>query len=185
MIKRDVEYFIKWKNYDSKYNVWKNFSKLDDVMNFVRQYENSIRHMIVLFNRQKFSIFKILRKNTSRIMKSSMISNILSIIKKNFANISSIVTKFFRFIVARVSMIVISSQISSIVASIVKIFTNNISIVKNFFVNFSSIVISIFVDVFINVFIILTFISKSMILRRFEKLANKKWDCYIMLRERC
>ena len=157
-----------------KYNVWKKFSKLDDIINFVYQYENSIRHMTFLLNRQKFSIFKILCKNASRIIKSSTISNILSIIKKFFANISSIVTKFSCFIVVRVSIIIILSQISSIVASIVKIFTNNISIVKKIFANFSSIVTLIFVDVFINVFIVLTFISKIIILRRFEKLAKNK-----------
>ena len=143
-------------------------------MNFVRQYENLIRYITFLFNRQKFSILKILRKNASRIIKSSTISNILSIIKKFFANILSIITKFSRFIVARVSMIVISLQISLIIVLIVKIFTNNISIIKNFFANFSSIVTSIFVDVFINVFVVLTFISKTMILRRFEKLVKKK-----------
>ena len=174
IVKRNVEYFVKWKKYNNEHDVWKNLSKLDDIMNFVRQYENSIRHMTFLFNRQKFSIFKILRKNASRIIKSSTISNTLSIIKNFFANISSIVTKSSRSIVARILIIVISSQISSIVASIVKISTNNTSIVKNFFANFSSIVISTFVDVSINAFVVLTFISKAMILRRFEKLAKKK-----------
>ena len=55
IVRREIEYLIKWKNYDSKYNVWKNLSKLNDVMNLIQKYKNSIRHMIDLFDRYYLS----------------------------------------------------------------------------------------------------------------------------------
>ena len=37
--KRDVKYFVRWLEYESEKNVWKNFSKLQNIMNFVDEYE--------------------------------------------------------------------------------------------------------------------------------------------------
>ena len=143
MIKRDVEYFVKWKKYDSKHDVWKKNSKLDNIMNFVREYKNSIRYIIFLSNRQKLFIFKTLR-------------NILITTSKKF--ISSTKWKFVAksfFVIKRRFLIVVSSRILSIF----------VTIVKNSFVNFSSIVTLIVVDIILD----LTFISKALILRRFAK----------------
>ena len=38
--KRESKYLIRWKNCESKKNVWKNLFELNDAMNLIRQYEN-------------------------------------------------------------------------------------------------------------------------------------------------
>ena len=37
--RRDIKYFVRWLRYDSEKNVWKSLSKLDNVMNLVKNYE--------------------------------------------------------------------------------------------------------------------------------------------------
>ena len=37
---RDIEYLVKWKNYEHKHDAWRNFSKLDHAMNLIKKYEN-------------------------------------------------------------------------------------------------------------------------------------------------
>ena len=39
IVRREVEYLIRWKNYESEYDVWRNLSKLSDVMNLIQRYE--------------------------------------------------------------------------------------------------------------------------------------------------
>ena len=61
-VRREVEYLVRWKDYDSKYDVWRNLSKLNDVMNLIQKYENSIRHMIDLSDRHRLSKSAMLKK---------------------------------------------------------------------------------------------------------------------------
>ena len=67
IVRREIEYLIKWKDYESEYDVWRNLSKLSDVMNLIQRYENSIRHMIDLFDRHRLSKSIMLRKSFSQV----------------------------------------------------------------------------------------------------------------------
>ena len=40
--RRDTEYLIKWKEYDEKYDEWRNLSEMENAMNLIREYENLI-----------------------------------------------------------------------------------------------------------------------------------------------
>ena len=48
--KRNVEYFVEWKDYESEHDVWRNLSKFDNVMNLVDKYE-AIMIQSILFDR--------------------------------------------------------------------------------------------------------------------------------------
>ena len=85
IVRREVEYLIKWKDYDSEYDVWRNLSKLSDIMNLIQKYENSIRHMIDLFDRHRLSKSIMLRKSFAN-QNKAIFANNKSTIKKSFAN---------------------------------------------------------------------------------------------------
>ena len=61
--RRESEYLIRWKEYESAYNEWRNISKFEDVMNLIKDYELIMQDTIFLSNRlilffisqQKFS----------------------------------------------------------------------------------------------------------------------------------
>ena len=54
--RRDNEYFVRWKNYDSQFDEWRNLFELDDVMKLIRNYENAQNFIVHLFDRlQLFS----------------------------------------------------------------------------------------------------------------------------------
>ena len=42
---------VRWKEYESKHNVWRNLSKLDNAMNLVKDYENAIKEIVFLLER--------------------------------------------------------------------------------------------------------------------------------------
>ena len=69
--KRKVEYFVEWKNYESKHNVWRNLSKLENAMNLINDYE-TIMNQITLSNRLTLSL--------------SISSTSISKLKKNHQN---------------------------------------------------------------------------------------------------
>ena len=50
-VKRESEYLMRWKNYDSKHDVWRNLSKLNNVMNLIWKYENVINKNVTFFDR--------------------------------------------------------------------------------------------------------------------------------------
>ena len=84
-VRREVEYLVRWKDYDSEYDVWKNLSKLSDVMNLIQKYENSIRHMIDLFDRHRLSKSVMLRKFFAN-QNTAISANNKSTSRKSFAN---------------------------------------------------------------------------------------------------
>ena len=45
-IARDTKYLIRWKDYDSKHDVWKNLSELNNAMKLIKNYENVISKII-------------------------------------------------------------------------------------------------------------------------------------------
>ena len=40
--KRDIEYFVEWKNYEPKHDIWRRISKFENAMNLVKKYELTI-----------------------------------------------------------------------------------------------------------------------------------------------
>ena len=85
IVRREVEYLIKWKDYESEYDVWRNLSKLSDVMNLIQRYENSIRHMIDLFDHHRLSKSIMLRKSFANQNKAIFANNKFTA-RKSFAD---------------------------------------------------------------------------------------------------
>ena len=48
--RRDLKYLVRWQNYDFEWDVWRNISKLENVVDFVKKYKNVVKKMI-LFER--------------------------------------------------------------------------------------------------------------------------------------
>ena len=49
--RREFKYLIRWKEYDFEYDEWRNISKLKNVMNLIKNYEQIIIEIIFLFDR--------------------------------------------------------------------------------------------------------------------------------------
>ena len=49
--RRRSKYLIRWKEYESAYNEWRNISKFENVMNLMKNYESIMRDIIFLFDR--------------------------------------------------------------------------------------------------------------------------------------
>ena len=49
--RRESEYLIRWKKYDSAYDEWRNISKFENVMNLIKNYELIMQDIIFLFDR--------------------------------------------------------------------------------------------------------------------------------------
>ena len=46
--RRELKYLIRWRDYESENDQWKNFSKLNDVMKLVKNYENAMQKIVTL-----------------------------------------------------------------------------------------------------------------------------------------
>ena len=75
--KRNIEYFVEWKSYESEHDVWKSLSKFDDVMNFVDEYETIIIQNILSDRLTLFNEFT----NSSSSISSSLTSSSTKLIK--------------------------------------------------------------------------------------------------------
>ena len=83
--RRDDEYFVKWKDWKSQYDEWRNLSKLDDAQNFVQNYEDVLRFTMFLSNRlQKLFVI-----SSIKIIISSKSFAIISLTRKFLATSSS------------------------------------------------------------------------------------------------
>ena len=93
--RRNFEYFVKWKSYDFENNVWKNISKLNDVINFVQKYNASyfiiVIKKIIKFSKNTFSHVFSQQKSTVAISFKS----ILHRKKSSTSSFSSIQSKVF------------------------------------------------------------------------------------------
>ena len=45
---KDTEYLIQWKDYGLEHNAWKNFSKLSDAMDLIKEYEDAARTTTII-----------------------------------------------------------------------------------------------------------------------------------------
>ena len=76
--RRDTKYLIKWKEYDKKYNEWRNLSEMKNAINLIREYENLIGNTIHLFERLQESFvtetsFFVILTNIEMILRKSLI----------------------------------------------------------------------------------------------------------------
>ena len=55
-IKRESKYLIRWKSYESKHDVWRNLSKLSNVMNLIWEYDEIIDKIVTLFDKLQIDI---------------------------------------------------------------------------------------------------------------------------------
>ena len=115
--RREVEYLVKWKKWNSKHDVWKNFSKLNNVMNLIKKYEKIYRDatsLVRLVDSKFFADTKFLVTKFS----ISKLFDFFVIMKKFFANFrldvfKSFVVVIFRKFFAIQNSIVISSTVFS------------------------------------------------------------------------
>ena len=75
--RRESEYLIRWKNYESQYDEWRNLFELRNTQKLVQNYEKILRFTLFLFDRLQISI-------TSSIIKISKIKK-----TKSFDEITS------------------------------------------------------------------------------------------------
>ena len=102
-VKREFEYLMRWKNYDSKHDVWRNLSKLNNVMNLVWKYENVINKIVILFDRLTIdSIDVVVNKSLFKKQSFVVVISSKSMLRKSFAIdaidfIEKFITTFFEF----------------------------------------------------------------------------------------
>ena len=83
--RRDFEYFVRWLEYFSQFDEWRNFSKLKNAMNLIHDYEFVMKFAIFLSDRLNDTDKSIKNKSTKRLdMKKSFEINKI-VIKKSFA----------------------------------------------------------------------------------------------------
>ena len=110
--KRDVEYLIEWKSYESEHDVWRNLSKSENVMNFVREYEATMSQSILSNRLTSSNEFTSSLSTSSSIIKStkSAVKKIIlrksfkstiftALIRKSFASFSTKISSKRRFAV--------------------------------------------------------------------------------------
>ena len=99
--KKIVQYLLRWKEYDSEWNEWRNIIKLNNCMNLIENYENKFV-VIETFNRAFKLIGRVIR--TTFIKSMIVISSRTEILAAS-SNISSIIT----FIISTLSIISVIS----------------------------------------------------------------------------
>ena len=109
--KRDIEYFVEWKNYESEHDVWKNLSKFDDAKNLVKKYEIIMSQDILSDRLLSSSEFTSSSSISSSSTSTSIIKSVKSTVKK------VILKKFFKFTIfttfIRKSFTIFSAKIFS------------------------------------------------------------------------
>jgi hypothetical protein len=50
-IAREIEYLLRWKDYDSEWNEWRNLDELQNFLDLIEDYENSMNNIITLLER--------------------------------------------------------------------------------------------------------------------------------------
>ena len=55
---REIEYFVRWKNWNSQHDVWKNFFEFDNVMNLINDYEIDLIDKTFQFMTRNFELRK-------------------------------------------------------------------------------------------------------------------------------
>ena len=92
--RRDDEYLVKWKSWNSQYDEWRNLSKFDDAQNLVQNYESALRFIVFLSKRlhKSFIISSIKTITSSKsfdLRKSFVVDfDFSEEIKKSFTTIS-------------------------------------------------------------------------------------------------
>ena len=90
--RRESKYLIRWRDYDSKHDDWKNLSKLKNAERLVQKYENVHRKTITLFDRLKIT-FQANQQKSTRRHKSTSSRKFFIKIRKTIAATDSIFRK--------------------------------------------------------------------------------------------
>ena len=98
-VKREFEYLMRWKNYDSKHDIWRNLSKLNNVMNLIWKYENVIDKTVIFFDRR--IDFVVVNKSLSKKQSFVVVISSKSMLRKFFANSSSSISSTFEILIRK------------------------------------------------------------------------------------
>ena len=85
--RRKSKYLIRWKEYESEYDEWRNISKFNDVMNLIKNYEQVLIEIIFLLDRLKLfftssqfvSVFSSIRRLKLSFTSQKFVSVVVSI----------------------------------------------------------------------------------------------------------
>lgn len=84
---RKDEYLFRWKEYDLKWDEWRNLLELDEAMNLVREYNETFQETLYLSRRLNRDVLrKTFNENSSINLIILETSNIMSSSQKSFAN---------------------------------------------------------------------------------------------------
>ena len=110
IVKRESEYLMRWKNYDSEHDVWRNFSKLNNVMNLIWKYENVMSKAVIFFD-QRID-FVVVNKSLSKKQNVVVVISSKSMLRKFFADSSSSIFSTFEILIRK--SVIISFEFSSL-----------------------------------------------------------------------
>ena len=150
---KKIEYLVRWKKYESEKNVWRNFSKLNNAMKLINEYENSIREIIFLFDRFnrlfQFDLQQSSSEQRFAVIISSKMSSIFSL-KQSFASSSlfidlkqSFSAKFIRKFITDVT---IKTSIDASSIAVISRKTNSVQMSSIFNLKQSFVSSSLFID---------------------------------------
>ena len=149
---REIEYLIRWKNWNSQHDVWKSLSKFDNAMNLIKQYEVDLIDKVFSINRQQIDVVDSIRNSVIIIsLTSSSISQFSS--KQRFAVVIS--RKFWADFAS------ISSSSISLTFDI-----DVLIVIRKSFADFIFAFLTFVIDAFVFAIVIIDF-------RRFENLTKK------------
>ena len=191
--RREFEYLIRWRKYESKFDDWRNLSKLDNIANLIRDYENVMRATTILLDKRKF-----VNSFNQQIISQNLIdkqSFVVIISKRKFSTNSSFIVvfsisqKFFIVIENFLTklLIIVKSfvvALSFIIVKLIDVSTSTFLISWKSFANVLFVINSIFVS-FINIkYFLKSFVNKLLddfkstleskaLIRRFARLQKK------------
>ena len=89
--RRDDEYFVKWKDWSSQYDEWRNLSEFDDAQNLIQNYEDVLRFTVFLSNclQKSFVISSIKTVTFSKFFDFRKSFVVVSLTKKSFTTSTS------------------------------------------------------------------------------------------------
>ena len=97
--KRESEYLMRWKSYDSEHDVWRNLSKLNNAMNLIWKYENVIDKTVTLFDRRIDSV--VVSKSLFKKQSFVVVISSKSMLRKSSADSSSSVFSTFEILIRK------------------------------------------------------------------------------------
>ena len=100
--RRESEYLIRWKSYESQYDEWRNLFELRNAQKLVQNYEKTLRFTFFLFDRLQISI----TSSTIKASKTKKTKSFDEITSKKLFNAMTVRNSFMKFYVSFTSIFI-------------------------------------------------------------------------------